>query len=304
MRASSEPFVESTRSEPAPVPTGVGRMALGVSGRRFDLPHIGLYGIEAGNGPLVVCLHGITANAYVWLPVMEHLARTFRVLAIDQRGHGRSDKPKGPLYAAADYARDAAALIQHVDAGRAILLGHSLGARNALALAASIPDWIAAVLAVDFTPFIEADAFNALEARVSGGDRDFATTEAVEEYLSDRYRRLPADAIRRRALYGFGRGATGRLAPLADAQAMAETCGGLRADLSVTLGALRVPTLLVRGEDSTFVSRAAFARTRRLRPDLAAVEIAGADHYVPEEQPLAVAQALIDFVRTSALSET
>jgi len=50
-----------------------------------------------------------------------------------------------------------------------------------------------------------------------------------------------------------------------------------------------------RGEDSKLVSRHAWAKTRALRPDIPAQEIAGADHYVPEEQPAAVASAVLDF---------
>jgi len=52
---------------------------------------------------------------------------------------------------------------------------------------------------------------------------------------------------------------------------------------------------LLRGEDSKLVSRAAWEKTRALRPDLPAREIHDADHYVPEEQPAAVAAAVLDF---------
>jgi 2-(acetamidomethylene)succinate hydrolase len=64
---------------------------------------------------------------------------------------------------------------------------------------------------------------------------------------------------------------------------MRETADGLRADLEPTLGAIRVPTLLVRGADSRLVSPAAWAKTKRLRPDLPAIEVPGGDHYAPEE---------------------
>jgi 2-(acetamidomethylene)succinate hydrolase len=76
---------------------------------------------------------------------------------------------------------------------------------------------------------------------------------------------------------------------------MRDTCKGLREKLEETVKAIRVPVLLLRGEDSKLVSRAAWEKTRALRPDIPAREIAGADHYVPEEQPAAVAAAILDF---------
>jgi pimeloyl-ACP methyl ester carboxylesterase len=74
-----------------------------------------------------------------------------------------------------------------------------------------------------------------------------------------------------------------------------QTCAGLRADLVSVLREIRVPTVLVRGADSRFVSPAAWAKTRRLRSDLAAIEIEGADHYVSEEAHAALAEAIVRF---------
>ena len=255
-----------------------------------------LFALAAGAGRPVICLHGITANAYVWLPVMERLATEFRVVAIDQRGHGRSDRPAGDAYAARDFAADIAALVDALGGEPAILIGHSLGARNALAAAVAAPSHVAAVVAIDFVPFIEAAVFEQLSARVSGGDRRFATIAEVEDYLRQRYPLLPADAVARRARHGYRRDADDALVPLADAAAMAATCAGLRDDLAATLAAVAVPTLLMRGAASRLVSPEAFRRARALRPDLAAIEIADADHYVPEEKPAAVVAAVAGFL--------
>jgi len=219
----------------------------------------------------------------------ELLAGRFRITSIDQRGHGRAPKPPSG-YAADDYARDIAAIAGE----KTVLIGHSLGARNALVAGARYPGKIAAVIAIDFTPYIEPEVFDALDARVSGGDRSFASLQEVSSYLKQRYPRLPADAIERRARHGY-ESVDGKWRPLAAPAAMRETCAGLREDLSEIVRDIRVPVLLLRGEDSKLVSRAAWTKTRALRPDLAAREIAGADHYVPEEQPAAVAAAVLDF---------
>jgi len=246
-----------------------------------DLGDLSLHGVTVGSGPLALLGHGITANGYVFLPLMARLADRFRLISFDQRGHGRSGKPPAG-YAAADFAADIAAAVRVLGGGPAFLLGHSLGARNALEAGVRFPELVGAVVAIEFTPFIEPEVLDALAARVGGGDRLFESFEAVKAYLADRYPRLPPDAVERRARYGYVE-ATGGWRALADPGAMRETAQGLRADLAPTLGAIRVPTLLVRGADSRLVSPAAWAKTKALRPDLPAIEVPGGDHYAPEE---------------------
>jgi 2-(acetamidomethylene)succinate hydrolase len=251
-----------------------------------ELRETSIFAIEAGRGPLVLCMHGITANAYVFEPIIDLLAGDFRVVSIDQRGHGRSGRPG--RYEAQDFAADAAALVAALGSGPAVLLGHSLGARNALVAANLYPEQVRSVVAVDFTPFIEAHVLEELEARVKGGDRPFADLAEVEAYLSQRYPLLPPEAIHRRAQHGYRKAENG-YRPLADPAAMALTAVGLKASIEDALTMIRQRTVLVRGARSKLVSPQAFARTRELRPDLEAIEVADADHYVPEEQPAAVA---------------
>jgi len=219
----------------------------------------------------------------------ELLAARFRITSIDQRGHGRALKP-ATGYAAEDYAGDVSKMIQE----KTVLIGHSLGARNALVAGVRYPEKVAAVVAIDFTPYIEREVFDALDARVTGGDRDFSSVDEIRNYLKGRYARLPDDAIDRRARHGYEY-IDGKWRALALPAAMRETCAGLRENLSSTLKNIKVPVLLLRGEDSKLVSREAWKKTHALRPDIAAHEVRGADHYVPEEQPAAVAAAVIDF---------
>lgn len=192
--------------------------------------------------------------------------------------------------------RDIAGILEWLGRDRAILVGHSLGSRNVLAAGAADDGRIAGVIAIDFTPFVETARFDALDERVAKGAAAFDSLDDVKAYLAGRYANLPEDAIERRAVYGYRQDDDGRWQPLADATAMAETCTGLRADLEPALRAIAVPTLLVRGAESRFVSEAAFARSCALRPDIDAVVVDGADHYVPETQPEKTAELIEGFV--------
>src|SRR6476620_9926470 len=93
--------------------------------RRVDIGRITLNVREKGSGPLMLVFHGITSNSAVFGPLMARLSDRFTTIAVDQRGHGLSDKPETG-YEANDYADDIAGLIRTLDRGHAILVGHSL----------------------------------------------------------------------------------------------------------------------------------------------------------------------------------
>ena len=172
-----------------------------------------LHGVAAGSGPLALMYHGITGNGYVFTPLIERLAQHFRCISFDQRGHGRSSKP-ATGYNAASFAADIAGVISTVGLGKALLIGHSLGARNSLVAAVAHPELTAGVVAIDFVPFIETAVFDALDARVTGGAQVFADLDAAKAYLANRYPKLPARAGRVPLLAGraFHAGDLDRLA--------------------------------------------------------------------------------------------
>ena len=262
--------------------------------RRIDTGRITLNVREGGDGPPILFFHGITSNSAVFAPMMAQLSDRFTTIAVDQRGHGLSDKPESG-YDASDFAEDIAALIHTLDRGPAILVGHSLGSRNSVTVAAKHPDLVRSVVAIDFTPYIEDEVFDALEARVNAGDQLFKDVEAIEAYLSARYPNIPADAIRIRAESGY-RTVDGGLRPLASPAAMALTAKGLRADLTPAYKDVKRPVLIMRGEASKLVSAPALAKTSRLRPDLPVVVVPGADHYVNEVSPEITLRAITNFI--------
>ena len=245
---------------------------------------IGLSTVECGEGPPCVLLHGITANARVWDPVAERLARRFHVVAVDQRGHGLSDAP-AEGYGPADFAADVRALVDALAAGPAVVVGHSLGARNALVTASRHPEVVAACVAIDFGPAIEPGVFDALDRRIAAAPPVFADDASLRQYLAGRYPTLPPTALDRRMAGGYRRRPDGGLEPRADAGGVAAAARALREALDADVRAIQAPTLVLRGGASAVVSHAAFAAFRALRPDFVFAERAGVSHYVPEEAP-------------------
>jgi pimeloyl-ACP methyl ester carboxylesterase len=99
-------------------------------------------------GQPVLCVHGITANCRCWDGIASPLASEFRVLAMDLRGRGRSDKP-ATGYSVDQHCRDIAALLDNLGLKRAVIMGHSLGAFIALAFAANYPERVERTILVD-----------------------------------------------------------------------------------------------------------------------------------------------------------
>ncbi len=96
---------------------------------------VNLYYEEQGKGPPVLLLHGFGASTYTWRHITPELARTHRVIAVDLKGFGQSDKPFDERYSVLDQAELIAQLIEDKDLRDLTIVGHSFGGGVALRLA-------------------------------------------------------------------------------------------------------------------------------------------------------------------------
>jgi len=104
--------------------------------------------IWEGKGKQILCVHGITANSRFWDCLASALSPHHRVIAMDLRGRGLSDRPpKG--YSIHRHCKDILALMKDQDLERPVLMGHSLGAFISLVFAARYPKKIDRLILVD-----------------------------------------------------------------------------------------------------------------------------------------------------------
>ncbi len=103
---------------------------------------------QAGSGPVIVLIHGITSDSSTWGEVMPGLAKQFTVIAPDLLGHGGSAKPTGDysLGAHASLVRD---ILQELGHDRATFVGHSLGGGVAMQMAYQFPERCERLILVD-----------------------------------------------------------------------------------------------------------------------------------------------------------
>jgi pimeloyl-ACP methyl ester carboxylesterase len=99
-------------------------------------------------GPPVVCIHGLTANAFCFQSFADDLASEYRVIAYDLRGRGDSDKLEDG-YSIPIHTEDLNELIDELGLERPIIIGHSLGALIALNFAAQYPDKLSKLVLID-----------------------------------------------------------------------------------------------------------------------------------------------------------
>ncbi len=93
-----------------------------------DSDGVKIHYASVGEGPLVVMIHGFPDFWYTWRDQMDALSSDFKVVAIDQRGYNRSDKPEGvESYRMPLLVADVAAVIRHHGKDSAIIVGHDWG---------------------------------------------------------------------------------------------------------------------------------------------------------------------------------
>lgn len=105
---------------------------------------------DGGRGGLpVILVHSLAGNSGHWSAQLEHLRRTRRAVALDLRGHGRSESPKNGDYSVAGMAGDVAAVVDALGLKSFMLVGHSMGGGVALAYAGQHPERVAGLVLVD-----------------------------------------------------------------------------------------------------------------------------------------------------------
>ena len=108
----------------------------------FDAGGVRLRYVEQGTGQPVVLVHGFTNTAEIWTAsgIVQDLARNYRVIAFDLRGHGKSDKPHVPAQYGREMAMDIVRLLDHLGIQRAHVVGYSMGGHITSQLLTLRPD--------------------------------------------------------------------------------------------------------------------------------------------------------------------
>ena len=138
--------------------------------------------------PPLLCIPGLTRNAADFEPVADHVAGDWRVIAVDLRGHGLSERDPNPRnYGLPAYAADLTKLLDQLGIADAVFVGTSLGGLMTMFLAATHEERIAGALLNDIGPDLDRAGLEFI-AGFLGQDKSYAGWNAVAADIADRNR--------------------------------------------------------------------------------------------------------------------
>ncbi|MFD3943533.1 alpha/beta fold hydrolase [Streptomyces sp. NPDC058579] len=242
-----------------------------VDGRRLSYLDFG------GPGPVLITLHGHFSEGADFAPLAERLGSSWRVIALDQRGHGESDRATD--YERGGYVDDVTALLDHLGLADVALLGHSLGGANAYQFAARHPDRVTALVVEDVGAVCDIDLTftKKLPAHAATRAGLVEALGAAAPYLERTFRERPDG-------WGFS----------FDTADTLRSQQALSADHWHDWLSVRCPTLLIRGTHSDELS-SAHARDMAAKRSIRLVELP-AGHVVHHDQPDAFAESVQQFL--------
>jgi pimeloyl-ACP methyl ester carboxylesterase len=250
------------------------------------------YDDTGGEGPLILAIPGMgDLRSEYRLLRPELLAAGYRVVTMDVRGHGESS-PRWDDYSARAVGRDTLALIKHLNAGSAVILGNSFAAGSALWVAHDSPESVRGVVLLGpIVRDLKAPWYAKLALKVgfAGPWRVWFWTTYWDSLFPTH---KPTDHAQIKAAITANLREPGRI------EALQSMLGLSKADTAAILPQSRVPALVVMGTcDPDFPDAAAEAR--RLAAELRAetLIVDGAGHYPHTEMPERVAPMLMSFIR-------
>ena len=250
---------------------------------RHTFRHDGLrlsYLDSGGEGTVLIALHAHIMEAVTFAPLAEELAPNWRIIALDQRGHGHSDH--APSYTRDNYIGDLESLFEHLSLTDAVLLGNSLGGVNAYQFAARHPGKVRGLIIEDIGVEIGVDDLSF----VLGWDGEFPSQEALAKsvgsyflpYLKDAFRDTPT---------GW------KLA--FDPHDIVKSGKCMAGDYWQDWLATQCPALLLRGRDSKVTNQTVAEQMTSRRPNTR-LETLDGGHILHFDNPTGFTTAVLEFL--------
>jgi 3-oxoadipate enol-lactonase len=277
---------------------------------RLPVTHgLSLHALEwSREGTLLLFLHGFGNDAHVWDWCAPTFAPHYRVVALDHRGHGQSDRDPEGRYDHESMARDVAAAMDALGAARAVIVGHSLGGRVAMRFAGMYPERLAGLVIVDSAPELDARGTTRIRLDVQQQDPSFASLRDYEKVLQRQYPVTKPEMLTKLAGHWAQQRPDGRFELRLDPAFMRGRHGQSEEELArwsqeeakqlwSALEKLPCPALVVRGAASDVLSAdVADKMADDVIPNGKLEVVARAGHSVMLDNPEAFEKALAGFV--------
>ncbi len=276
---------------------GPGRAAdLGKSGF-VDSGGVKLHCVTAGEGPLLVMLHGFPDYHYTWRDQMPALARHVRVVALDLRGYNRSDKPEGvENYKIEKLVGDLSATLDHFKEKKMVLVGHDWGGFIAWTFATLHPDKVDRLIILNLphpNGLMRELANNPEQQKNSQYARDFQKPEAaklVKPELLVGWVKEPE--ARKEYLEAMKRSSVEGMLNYYKANYPKEPYKE-----GAKLPPVKCPVLVIHGLDDKYLLPGALNDTWKwVEKDLTLITVPGAGHFVHRDKPEFVTKKMVGWL--------
>jgi pimeloyl-ACP methyl ester carboxylesterase len=249
---------------------------------------------QGGDGPPILCLAGLTRNSTDFDYVLPYLAGEHRVIRLDYRGRGHSQRaPDHKTYTIPTEARDVLELLAHLGLERVAILGTSRGGLIAMSLALMAKPVLAGVCLVDIGPEIAPEGLEAIEGYVGLPPAAKTLEEAVamRATLMQGFEGVPESRWREEVEHHYREGPDG-LEINYDARlrdAFLEAGAQPAPDLWPLFdGMAGLPLALIRGANTDLLAPETVAEMRRRRPDMIFADVPGRGHVPFLDEPEAL----------------
>lgn len=259
-----------------------------------------LHYLDWGNNgcQTMLLLHGFMGHAHVWDNFAINFRSDYHIIALDQRGHGESEWSKEGAYAIEDYFVDLINFVETLGLRDLILIGHSMGGRNALFYAAYNYEKVARLVLIDARPGPSRQSSQALRHLLANLPLKAVSIAQVAQRIHTIYWYLSWKTCYDSASYAYKQLPNGTFVPKYDTRMSQQLeYGGYAAEeLSHVMQNIACPTLIVRGEESPFLSRQEAKRMCEIIPKADLVEIPRSTHLPVQENKEAFNEAILAFL--------
>jgi pimeloyl-ACP methyl ester carboxylesterase len=262
-----------------------------VNGLRLHVLETG----EASPGrPAIILLHGIARHAHTFDHIARDFARSYRVLAVDMRGHGDSDWSPEGAYLVQDYVKDLEGLIDQLRLQNVTLLGNSTGGRVAQVYAGIHPGRVDKLVVEDVGPERPQNIADAFARRVEQEKNGWASEDELVAQLVTQNRRTPEPLLRTYAHFGLKRREDGRLIWKRDPNLVK---GFIETELWDSVRRITAPTLYVIGGGSRIVPPDTREKLKDTLPRVRIVVMPDLGHYPDEEDTAGFMKIVQEFLK-------
>jgi esterase len=247
------------------------------------------------DGPKMVFLHGLLGFAANWRSISKAFEASHHIFVFDQRGHGRSIKP-GSGYLPEDFANDLKLLLDELGWNKIVLVGHSMGGRNAINFAARFSERVQKLVIEDIGPESDVQGAAFFEDLFRKIPTPFSTKREAKEFLLNQLGNITLGHF----LYtNIEEKAEGVFDWRFSKEAMLKTAReGRLQDRWHDWRSLKMPILVIRGERSLDLKPEIFRQMLAENMNAKGVEIADSGHWVHFEKPKEFIAALAGFLQS------